>query len=201
MGWYLCQKQKTKKNRFNKKKVENVDLQFFQTRGWFASCQVSINPLAKGTFYGVPSDATCEADVIISVHEDLHVTSLKRPQQKALNKLKSHGSNGDVQWSNGKNLKFTLPETNSKTALENRPSPKRKQSHSNYPFSGAKKLVSGRVVKTDQWVFWTFQWQIVWKDLRFLDTSSCVKKIVCQSWGPKTTGDLVHFPTWQPIKE
>ena len=38
----------------------------------------------------------------------------------------------------------TLPETN--IAPENRPGPKRKQSYSNHPFSGAKMLVSGRVL-------------------------------------------------------
>ncbi len=41
---------------------------------------------------------------------------------------------------------YTLPETNSKFAPENRPKPNRKGSYSNHPFLGAKMLVSGRVV-------------------------------------------------------
>ena len=41
---------------------------------------------------------------------------------------------------------MTLPETNrTQKPLENRPGPERKRSCSNHPFSGAKKLVSGRV--------------------------------------------------------
>ena len=46
--------------------------------------------------------------------------------------------------------KFTLPETNSKFAPENRPKPNRRQSYSNHPFLGAKMLVSGRV-RSEGW--------------------------------------------------